>query len=181
MLQCLLVSDADAADHRSAAFFLSRALAPSAKAAPGLRVIQRYSQDTDRGVLETADLFLLVAPAAPSGEAMEIITRRVQEGARYIAVLDGATGPLLVPAAFNPPLELQRMTASDTTDSILAGSSKLFSESDEADWSALRFRRHYRNRILEGRAGEVLLSYPDGSAAPLTNVCRMNPTPPNKR
>ncbi len=165
VLQCLLVSDADAADHRSAAFFLSRALAPSAKAAPGLRVTRRYSQDTDRGVLETADLFLLAAPAAPSGEAMEIITRRVQEGARYLAVLDGPTAPLLVPAAFNPPLQLQRMTASDTADPLLAGSSKLFSESDATDWSALRFRRHYQNRVLEGRSAEVLLSYPDGSAA----------------
>ena len=98
-LQILLVSDADAADLRSAAFFVSRALVPSAQAAPGLNLIRRHSQDTDRGILETADLFILVAPAILTGEAVEIITRRVQEGARFLAVLDGPTAAgALVPA-----------------------------------------------------------------------------------
>ena len=63
-LQVLLVSDADAGDARSAAFFVSRALAPSPGRLPGLQVVRRHSQDTDRGILETADVFLLVAPAS---------------------------------------------------------------------------------------------------------------------
>src|SRR5207249_4420332 len=87
-LQLLLVSDADATDHRSAAFFIGRALAPSAQAAPGVNVVRRHGQDADRGILETADVFLLVPPATLSGEATEIISRRVQEGARFISVLD---------------------------------------------------------------------------------------------
>ena len=103
-LQALLITDSDVADQRSAAFFISRALAPSAEAAPGLALIRRHSQDADRGVLETADVFLLVAPAALSGESVEIIERRVQDGARFAAFLDGPTAPLLVPPTFAPPL-----------------------------------------------------------------------------
>jgi len=164
-LQALLISDADATDQRSAAFFVSRALTPSADAAPGLSVISRHSQDADRGVLETADVFILVPPAAISGEAVEIIERRVKGGARFVAFLDGPTAPLLVPAAFAPPFQLQRSVISEAGDPLMAGPRKLFSEADASDFSSLRFRRHYLNQVLAGRGGDVLLSYPDGSAA----------------
>ena len=164
-LQILLLSDADAADSRSAAFFISRALAPSAQAAPGLNIVRRHSQDIDRGILETADVFILVAPATLTGEALEIITRRVQEGARFLAVLDGPTAPGLVPAALNPPFQLTRTVVSDGGDALVPGPRKLFGESDAADWSDSRFRRHYQTQILPGRSNEVLFSYGDGSAA----------------
>jgi len=163
-LQVLLVSDADAADQRSAAFFVSRALAPSPQAAPGLTIIRRHGQDADRGILETADVFALVAPAALSGEAVEIISRRVNEGARFLAFLDGPTAPLLMPAGMAPPFELLRTVTSDPGDPLLAGPRKLFAEGDAGDFATLRFRRHFKNRLLEGRSGDVLLSYPDGSA-----------------
>jgi len=164
-LQVLLMSDTGAEDHRSAAFFVGRALVPSQESAPGIQIVRRHSQDADRGILETADVFLLVAPAAPSGEAVEIITRRVRDGARFLAILDGPTAPALIPASFNPPFRLERATASNPGDALTAGARPLFPEGDAADWSALKFRRHYVNRVLDGRSGEVLLAFPDGSAA----------------
>lgn len=164
-LQVLLLSDTDAGDTRSAAFFVSHALVPSPRAAPGLNIIRRHSQDTDRGVLETADVFILVAPATLTGEAVEIMTRRVQEGARFLAVLDGPTAPGLVPASFNPPFQLLRGVVSETGEPLVSGPRKLFLQGDEGDWSTTHFRRHYQNQVLQGRNSDVLLSYPDGSAA----------------
>lgn len=164
-LQVLLLSDSNASDARSAAFFVSHALAPSPRVAPGLKIVRRHSQDTDRGILETADLFILAAPATLSGEAVEIISRRVQEGARFLAVLDGPTAPSLVPAALKPPFQLLRMVESAAGDPLVPGARKLFSDADAADWSATRFRRHYQNQVLQGRSRDVVLSYPDGSAA----------------
>jgi hypothetical protein len=164
-LQVLLVSDADASDRRSAAFFIQRALAPSPEAAPGLNIVRRHSQDTDRGILETADIFLLASPATLSGEAAQIIERRVQDGARCIAFLDGPTSPFLVPASFSPPFQLQRPVASEAGDTLVPGARKIFAEAEAADWSSLRFRRHYLNQVLENRKSDVLFSYADGSAA----------------
>jgi hypothetical protein len=164
-MQILLVSDTEAADARSAAFYISRALVPSAQAAPGLTLVRRHSQDTDRGILETADVFVLVAPAMLSGEAVEIISRRVNEGARLMAFLDGSTAPTLMPAALAPPFQLLRTVASGDGDPVVAGPRKLFVDADAGDFSSLRFHRHYQNQVLEGRSGDVLLSYPDGSAA----------------
>ncbi len=165
VLQILLVSDADAADQRSAAFYISRALAPSPEAAPGLQVVRRYSQDTDRGILETADVFVLVAPAMLSGEAVEIISRRVNDGGRLIVFLDGPTSPALTFPSLRAPFQLLRTVQSDAGDPVIAGPRKLFAEAETGDYSALRFRRHYQNRVLDGRNGDVLLAYADGSAA----------------
>ena len=164
-LQILFVSDADADDLGSAAFFVSRALVPSAQAAPGLNLVRRHGQDTDRGILETADLFILVPPATLTGEAVEIMTRRVQEGARLLAVLDGPTASGLAPAGLSPPFRLLRTVVSETGDSLVPGPRKLFAEADARDWLAARFRRHYQNQVLEGRNGDVVLAYADGSAA----------------
>ncbi len=164
-LKILLLSEAEQNDARSAAFFVSRALAPSAQAAPGFEIVRRHSQDTDRGILETADVFVLVPPATLTGEAVEIMTRRVQEGARLLAVLDGPTAPGLVLAGLNPPFKLMRLTFSAGGESLAPGQRRLFSDPDAGDWSSARFFRHYQTQVLEGRAEEVLLSYADGSAA----------------
>ena len=164
-LQVLLLGDTDMGDTRSAAFFVNHALVPSPRAAPGINIIRRHSQDTDRGVLETTDVFALVAPATLTGEAVEIITRRVQEGARFLAVLDGPTAPSLVPASFNPPFHLLRAVESENGESLIPGAHKLFLDADERDWSAIHFRRHYENQVVQGRNSDVLLAYPDGSAA----------------
>jgi hypothetical protein len=145
-IQVLVISDADAADPQSAAFFISRALAPSAEAAPGLSVIRRHSQDADRGALETADVFVLAPPASISGEAVAIMERRVQEGARFLAFLDGPTAPLLIPATFAPPFQLQPPVSSAGGDTLVPGPRPLFSESDAGDLAAVRFRRHYLNQ-----------------------------------
>jgi hypothetical protein len=164
-MQVALISDSDAADARSAAFFVAHALQPSTNSAPGLSLVRRHGQDVDRGVLETADVFLLVAPVALTGEAAETITRRVREGARFLAVLDGPTTPGLVPAAFNPPFRLSRPVTSDKGEVLVPGARALFPDTDAGDWSAVSFRRHYQNEVLAGRGNEVLLAFPDGSAA----------------
>jgi hypothetical protein len=164
-LEVALISDADDADWHSAAFYLSRALAPSPQAAPGIHLVRRRSQDLDRGVLETADVFCLAAPATLSGEALEIIARRVHEGARLISFLDGPTAPALVFPALDPPFELQHTVVSANGDSVTMGTRKLFGELEAGDFAALRFRRHFQNRTADNRAGDTLLAYPDGSAA----------------
>jgi hypothetical protein len=164
-LEILLVSDADDTDQRSAAFYISRAFVPSPQAAPGLQLVRRHGQDLDRGVLETADVFVLAAPATLTGEAGEIISRRVNEGARLIVFLDGPTAPALMVPALVPPFQLQRPIESADGDPVAAGPRKLFADVDAGDFSTLRFHRHYQNQVLENRAGDVLLSYPDSSAA----------------
>jgi hypothetical protein len=164
-LQVLLVSDADANDQKSAAWFVARALAPSPAAAPGFTLVRRHSADADRGILETADVFVLVSPAQLAGGAIEILQRRVQDGARFIAFLDGPTAPALMPPALAAPIQLQRIVTSDPGDALVAGPRKLFADSDSTDFSTLRIRRHYQTQTLEGRANEILLAYPDNSAA----------------
>ena len=164
-LEVVLVSDADEADWHSSAFYLSRALAPSPQAAPGIHLVRRRGQDLDRGILETADVFCLAAPATLSGEAQEIIARRVSEGARLISFLDGPTSPALMFPALTPPFELQRTVISDPGEAVALGGRKLFGELDAADFSTPRFRRHLQNRLFAGRAGDTVLAYADGSAA----------------
>ena len=164
-LQVLVMSDTEENDPHSAAFYVTHALAPSVQSAPGLNLVRRHSQDTDRGILETADVFVPVAPAMLSGEAAEIISRRVKEGARLISFLDGPTSPTLMFPALEPPFQLQRTLTSPAGDSIAPGPHKLFAELEAADFSGLRFHRHYQNVVFTNRLSDVLLSYPDGSAA----------------
>jgi hypothetical protein len=164
-LRILLVSDAEESDAQSAAFYISRALVPSPQAAPGLTLIRRRTQDADRGVLETSDVFVLAAPALPSQEALDIIARRVKEGARLMVFLDGPTAPELAAPALDPPFHLQRTVNSETGDALSPGRAKLFADNEAEDLGALRFRRHFQADLVENRRDEVLLSYPDGSPA----------------
>ena len=164
-LGVLLVSDADEADWHNAAFYVSHALVPSAQAAPGIKLTSRHSQDLDRGVLETADVFVLAAPVTLSGEALEIITRRVQDGARLITFLDGPTSPDLMFPALAPSFQLQNSVESANGDPVVAGPRRIFTDVDAADFSTVRFHRHFRNQLLANRASDVALAYPDGSAA----------------
>jgi hypothetical protein len=162
-LRLALITDAEPRDVRSAAFYVERALAPSQRAAPGLAVTRRHSQDADRGVLETADLFVLVAPAMLTGESLEIISRRVQDGAQLIVFLDGPNAQGLVPAAFNPPFQLLRLATSETPSQVRATGRVMF-DASELDLSSMRFRRHYETRLNADRTDDVLLSFEDGSA-----------------
>ena len=164
-LQVLLVSDADADDQHSAAWFVARALAPSPQGAPGFTLARRHSADTDRGILETAEVFVLVSPAQLAGEAIDILQRRVNDGARFIAFLDGPNAPSLMPPALAPPFQLLRPVTSENGDPLLAGPRRLFADTDAADFSTLRFRRHLQTQTVEGRANDILLTYPDTSAA----------------
>lgn len=162
-LSVVLVSDAEDTDWQSAAFYIGRALAPSPQAAPGINLVRRRSQDLDRGLLETADVFCLATPL--SGEAQEVIARRVLEGARLISFLDGPTAPALLWPALNPPLALERTVTTPTGDAVALAAQKKLGELEAADFSALRFRRHWQNRPPDNRAQETWLAYADGSAA----------------
>jgi hypothetical protein len=164
-LQVLLVSDTDAADRRSAAFFVSRALAPSPESAPGFAVVRRHSQDTDRGILETADAFVLVAPAMLTGEAVENIGRRINGGAHLVVFLDGPAASTLLPSTFAPPFRLGRAVTAEGGETLAPGPRKLFAEADPSDWTAVQIRRRYQCQLLEDHAGDVMLAYPDGSPA----------------
>lgn len=164
-LRILLVSDADESDQQSAAFYISRALAPSPQAAPGLTLTRRQSQDADRGVLETSDVFVLVSPAVLSEEAVQIIARRVKEGARLMVFLDGPLASQLMAPGFDPPFHLQRTASSESGDGVTAGAGRLFQEGDAEDLAPLRFRRHYQCQMVESRRGEVMLWHADGSPA----------------
>ncbi len=164
-LQVLLISDSEPNDTRSAAFYIAHALAPSPEAAPGLTLVRRHSQDADRGMLETADVFVLVSPALLTGETIEIISRRLNEGARLMAFLDGPTAPVLVPASFSPPFLLQRSVVSPDGDVVRPGRRALFAGGDMADFGETRFTRHYQTQLRVPASESVLLEYPDGSAA----------------
>ena len=178
-LQVLLVSDSDETDQRSAAFYISHALVPSPEAVPGFNLLRRHGQEADRGVLETADVFVLVAPAILSGEATEIISRRVKDGAGLMVFLDGPTSPLLRFPALNPPFQLQRAVVSSGGDLITQGMAKVFQDIETGAFSRLRFYRHYQNAVLTGRDNEVLLSiwmkfsssYADRGRARDSGVC----------
>lgn len=164
-LEVVLVSDADEADWSSSAFYVSRALAPSPSAAPGIHLVRRRGQDLDRGILETADVFCLAAPATLSGEAQEIITRRVNEGARLVCFLDGPTAGALMFPALNPPFELQRTVTSAAGDGVAMSARQIFGELEAGDFATSRFHRHFQNHPPDRRAGDTLLAYADGSAA----------------
>lgn len=164
-MRMLVVSDADAGDSRSAAFFVARALVPSAESSPGLQVTRRHSQDTDRGILETADAFVVVAPSALSGEAIDVISRRVNDGAQLIVCLDGVGSSSLVTPAFAPPFQVSRAATAPAGEGLLPASRSMLAEADAAEWGALRIRRHLQTQTLSDRGEEVLLAYADGSAA----------------
>jgi hypothetical protein len=164
-VQTLFVTDSNPEDHNSPAFFVTHALKPSTNAAPGLALTRRHGQDTDRGILETADVFILCAPVMPSGEVVEIISRRVVDGAQLIVLLDNPLATSLTPAPFTPPFQLVRQVQSDPADTLANGPRKLFADATESDWSAIPLRRHWQCVMNPGHENDVMLQYPDGSPA----------------
>ena len=178
-LRVLVISDASPTDYGSAAFFISKALCPSEGAARGLMVVRRHSQDTDRNVVETSDTFVIVAPAAVSGEAAAAIGRRVANGAQLICALDGPTSAAAVGAlsaaskgSVAPPFRLIRNVRAGSADgdpfSVVQtayGPLKAFADPAQGDLSGLRFTRHYLTQVLSGRKEEVVAYFRDGSAA----------------
>jgi hypothetical protein len=178
-LQVLLISDADRQDRSSAAYFVATALAPSKEAATGMNVITRHSQEVDRTSLETADIFFIVAPARLGGDTIDIISRRVTEGAHLACFLDGPTSPPLVAALAGaskgmiaPPFRLDRPVLiprgmGEPFGQVLTarGPMKVFGSPDQGDLAGWAFRRHFMTAILAERKDEVLAQFPDGSAA----------------
>ena len=176
-LRVLLISDTDPDDTTSAAFFLGTALAPSKSAAHGIKVIERRSQGLDRGALESADLFALACPIHLSGEATEVIARRVIEGANLAVFLDGPSATEIVNAlagasqgSISPPFHLLRPVQSVRGESLVNpltahGPLKLFNSPTQGDLGDWLVRRRYLNDPFAEQRDEVLVRYPDGSAA----------------
>jgi len=176
-LSVLVVADAGPEDGASAAAFLAAALAPSERAAPGIRVIRRRSADVDRGALETADLFFLVPPARPSGETVEVIGRRVRDGAPAVLFLDGPTSPPALAAlagalggAFVPPFTLGRAVTPAEPRPLgqvetARGPFRLFRSADGGDLAGLLFARHFLAEEDPARRAEIVARHDDGSAA----------------
>ena len=177
-LQVLIISDEDPEDRNGAAFFMSVAIAPSERAKTGFAVVRRHSQDTDLNVLEKADVFAIVAPADLTGQAAEVIARRVNEGAHLICVLDGPTAPAILRTlaaasggVLSPPFRPLRPVLSGGEGEPFAamhttgGPFKLFDDPTQGDLASLLVRRHYLTEILAGRKDEVLIYFADGSAA----------------
>ena len=178
-LRVLLVSDAERTDTSSAAFFIATALRPSEYSATGLTVVRRHSQEVDRASLETADAFFIVAPAALGGDTIDILSRRVTDGAYLACFLDGPTAATVVGAlggassgAITPPFQLLRPVsvgrgageALETPDSP-RGPLRVFGSPDQGDLGGLQFRRHWLTEAAPARQEEVLAQFPDGSAA----------------
>jgi hypothetical protein len=163
--RAVVISDSDPSEAASGARFVQLALAPTANPGKGLWVERRHSQEADRGVLETADAFFVVAPALLPSEVVEILQRRVSEGAELVVFLDTPTGASLVLPGLNPPFQLGPTTQAAAGDAVSPGARILFPDIDAADWRTLRVHRHYAATVPPGRTNEVLLTYPDGAPA----------------
>ncbi len=177
-LDVLVISDTDRSDVTSGAFFVAKALSPSEYSASGMRVLQRLSQEVDRGALETADAFFLISPTHLSGETAEIIARRVSDGANLVCFLDGPTAPDMLGAlggaskgGISPPYQLLRCVECDDARGEAFGSAqthwgplKLFNSPEQGDLTGLHFRRHYLTENVLNRKEEVLAVFADGSA-----------------
>jgi len=177
-LRVLVLSDSAIEDGSASATFVAAALSPSQYAETGVDVWRRRGQDADRGALETADAFVLAPPLAPLGEAIEIIARRVNEGAPLICFIDGPTsGPVLAAlaqasqGAIAPPFALRRPVEAPGEGQPFArmvtatGPLRLFHSPDDADLASLRFRRYFLTDNDPARSAEILLEFGDGSAA----------------
>ncbi|NQT85945.1 hypothetical protein HQ560_04225, partial [bacterium] len=175
-LRVLVLSSAEPTDRRSAAFFVATALSPSEGAGTGLTVVRRHCQDVDRGALEAANAFVLVAPAELPGEAAQTLARRVTDGALLMVLLDGPTAPhilgVLGAGSVTAPFQLTRpVIATDARGESLAGVHvadgplRLFADPAHGSLERLRFRRHYLTQTLESRQEEALATFADGSVA----------------
>lgn len=176
-LRVLLISDADDADPTAAAMFVRAALSP-ARSDTGIRIDHRLSQDVDRGALETADVFVLLSPTRLSGETVDIIARRVTDGAALMCLLDGPTAPPTLAAlagaskgVIAPPFMLGDPVAAPTgsifrfgyvnTDGALS----LFSSPEQGDLKSLEFSRHFAAPVQPDRREEILAEFPGDNAA----------------
>ena len=178
-LDVLVISDSDRDDPAGGAFFIATALAPSEYVPTGLRILRRRGQEVDRTSLETADVFFIVPPARLAGDVVDIIARRVADGASLLCFLDGNSSPETLSAlagaskgAITPPFQLLRTvstreSAGEPFGDVLTvhGPLKLFHSSDQGDLMGLRFRRHFLAETVSGRKDEVLVSFQDGSPA----------------
>jgi len=177
-LNALVVSDADPDDRAAAAFYLATALSPSERAATGLSVSRRDSQDVDQAAIDRADAIIVAAPATLPGRVAEAVAERVSAGADLMCCLDGPTSPAILGAlsgasggSVSAPFRLvapaprsrepEPLGEMDLASRVLAA----FGDAEQGDLSQLVFTRHHRTEVVTGRTGEVLIYHRDGSAA----------------
>ncbi|MBI2191261.1 MAG: VWA domain-containing protein [Planctomycetes bacterium] len=178
-LHVLILSDAESEDRSCASFFMGAAIRPSDSAASSFQVLRRHSQDVDRSAIEAADILAVVSPATLTRQAAELVAYRVARGAHLLCLLDGPTAPALIDilaeaskGALAPPFRLLEPARSssergDPFGTLQLGGTplKLFADPEEGDLSSLRFRRHFATRVQESRRDEILIRFPDDSAA----------------
>ncbi len=177
-LRALLISDAESTDSDYAAFYLARALSPSEYASTGIEVATRRPADLDRGSLETADLFVLAPPVRLTGESVDVIARRVRDGADLLCFMDGPqTSDVLNALAgasqglISPPFTLARPVQSPRADLTFASqrladpASMRLGLISDTDFSSLHFSRYFMTDNDPARQRELVMSHADGSAA----------------
>lgn len=175
-LRVLMIGDLDASRPGTPTFFASRALSSG-----GLQLQTRRSQQLDRGSLETSDAFVLVSPVRLTGEAAQIIARRVaDEGVGLIWLIDGldvatqlaalrdaSDGRLAVPLELEQPVDAAEPVHPSPTE-VRADYLAAFDAGGHSDFEQLAIRRYVANRYDAAAASQVPLAYPDGSAAMAT-------------
>jgi hypothetical protein len=159
----LLLSDAEPHDRHSTAFYLAAALGAGSR----FQVDRRLASDADRRALEAADVFMLATPATLTADAIDIMARRVREGARLVCWLDGPTAPALVDslATLSTAVRLTQTVTGDatlTSDTLASGPLRAFADPQQAELSGLHFGRHFQSEV---RSGDVLLHFANGDAA----------------
>jgi hypothetical protein len=176
-LEVLVVSDSDADDRTSAAFFVSTALSPTPRAGAGLSVSRRHSQDTDQAAIDQANVIVVASPATLPGRVAEAIARRVTGGGHLILVLDGPTSIGTLGAlssasagAITPPFLLAQQAVFPEGQplgeaNLAAGVLDLFTDPAQGGLGGVLFRRRHRTVLSPDRKGEVLVYHSDGSAA----------------
>ena len=181
----LIMGDDNVSDYSGSTFFTAAAISPWAPGERGVRTVVRHSQDTGTQVMERASSFVLCPPAVLSDIMAKTLSGKIVNGASLILFLDGKTAPALIKqletasgGVISPPFELSgQMSARNKDGEPLVPPDyprpplTLFSGHDTGDLSTIRAARYYMTTIKDDRKSEVLITYPDGTAALAVSPC----------
>ncbi len=178
-LHVLMISDRGPEDPSGAAFYMGKAIVPRVEQSGGIVLHTRHSHDADALILEQADIYVLITPADIPTHTLEVLLRRVVNGAGFICVMDGPGVPGLLQSvggisngAVTPPYELFGIVSSSVSEGdalqlggLVGSPLAAFAGPGHGDFGEIRFSRHFRTGILAERRDEVLMTFADGAAA----------------